>query len=77
MFRRLYLNSMMVFVYLLSAVTAEPMQVPKEPHAKLRRGLKTVLDQSHPAIEELLAKSQINSQTEIWMHHILKSFWIY
>lgn len=44
MFRRLYLNSMMVFVYLLSAVTAEPMQVPKEPHANLRRGLKTVLD---------------------------------
>lgn len=35
MFRRLYLNSMMVFVYLFSAVTAEPMQVPKELQAKL------------------------------------------
>lgn len=36
MFRRLYLNSTMVLVYRFSAVTAEPMQVPKEHHAKLR-----------------------------------------
>ncbi|KAJ7989468.1 hypothetical protein DPEC_G00304860 [Dallia pectoralis] len=35
MFRRLYLNSRMVLVYLFSAVTAEPMQVAKEPHARL------------------------------------------
>lgn len=54
MFRRLYLNSMMVLVYLLSAVTAEPMQVPKEPHAKLRGGLETLLKWCHAIIYQVL-----------------------
>lgn len=34
---RLYLNSMMVLVYLFRVVTAEPMQVPNEHQAKLQR----------------------------------------